>query len=286
MTAPDDHPALAPLVALAERLELVSGYCPADEHDAGRYAAFASTAKRLRAAIAEARQAVDALVAERDAARADVADLVSEGIRQKRRAIAAEAERDQLREAHRDLVSRLGFGDNRTEPMADNDTIVRYWDEINGEAAEWRESQRWRNDCLVAGHPDDEDCWECDPDLILLAAREALGRVEALADEWVREDEGDLPFSPDRTADLRAALAQPANPDVGERCGECRLGLGVHRPSDPLCRHYRAQPATDCTGAADCRAAVHEHGCFADIDGMACTDPSDHQPATDEEAGQ
>lgn len=35
-----------------------------------------------------------------------------------------------------------------------------------------------------------------------------LAAIEALADDWLREDEGDLAFSPDRTADLRAALTE------------------------------------------------------------------------------
>ena len=25
------------------------------------------------------------------------------------------------------------------------------------------------------------------------------------------------------------------NPEIGIRCGECRLGLGTHRPEDPYC---------------------------------------------------
>jgi hypothetical protein len=42
-------------------------------------------------------------------------------------------------DAHRDLVSRLGFGDNITEPMADNDTIVEFVDQVSMEASEHRE---------------------------------------------------------------------------------------------------------------------------------------------------
>lgn len=48
------------------------------------------------------------------------------------RAEAAEAEQ-------RDLVSRLGFGDGVTEPMADNDTIVEFVDQVLMEASEHRE---------------------------------------------------------------------------------------------------------------------------------------------------
>lgn len=64
---------------------------------------------------------------------------------------------------HRDLVSRLGFGDNITEPMADNDTIVKWFEEQGRDASEWHEHELWRGDCYVAGHPDDEDCDEHGP---------------------------------------------------------------------------------------------------------------------------
>lgn len=33
------------------------------------------------------------------------------------------------------------------------------------------------------------------------------------------------------------------NPDVGPRCGECRLGLGIHNVADPYCTHHVADPA-------------------------------------------
>ena len=31
-----------------------------------------------------------------------------------------------------------------------------------------------------------------------------------------------------------------------------------------------------CTGRPDCSSALHEHGCFADLDGTRCTDRGDH----------
>lgn len=31
-----------------------------------------------------------------------------------------------------------------------------------------------------------------------------------------------------------------------------------------------------CDGSGRCTAPIHEHGCFADRDGAACTDPTDH----------
>ena len=49
------------------------------------------------------------------------------------------------------------------------------------------------------------------------------------------------------------------NPDVGPRCGECRLGTGVHNPADPLCDLHRARPdatATPETAQAARDAAV------------------------------
>lgn len=87
---------------------------------------------------------------------------------------ALTAERDAARAEHRDLVSRLGFGDNITEPMADNDTVVAWYEERSREADEWRESQRWRDECALAGHSDDEDCSEHDP-----VARHVREAVEA-----------------------------------------------------------------------------------------------------------
>lgn len=85
-----------------------------------------------------------------------------------------EAERDAARATHRDLVSRLGFGDNITEPMADNDTIVAWFEQQGRDASEWVESQLWRNDCYAMGHPQDDDCHECDPRLALIEAREEI----------------------------------------------------------------------------------------------------------------
>lgn len=32
----------------------------------------------------------------------------------------------------------------------------------------------------------------------------------------------------------------------------------------------------ECSGAGNCQAYYHEHGCFADIDGTRCNDPDDH----------
>lgn len=126
----------------------------------------------------------------------------------------ARAEVERLREVHRDLTRRLGFGDNITEPQADNDTIVAWYEQQGREADEWRESQRWRDDCALAGHPDDEECPEHDPDLLLDAATaraDALAgkveRVEALAGDLVRRNQW---WTVQVADELRAALAGPA----------------------------------------------------------------------------
>ena len=58
----------------------------------------------------------------------------------------------------RDLTHRLGFGDGITEPMADNDTIVRRLYDEQRDADEWREHQRWLNDCAQAGCDPTQDC--------------------------------------------------------------------------------------------------------------------------------
>lgn len=73
------------------------------------------------------------------------------------------AERDDLRARLRDLTSRLGYGDGVTEPMADNDTIVRGIEQVQADAREWHEHEQWRADCAEAGHPEDKDCAVHDP---------------------------------------------------------------------------------------------------------------------------
>lgn len=120
------------------------------------------------------------LTRERDEARDDAmaADQNGwdRGYRWAERELTPRAEAAEQR--HRDLVSRLGFGDNITEPMADNDTIVAWFEERGQAASEWDESQLWRNDCYAAGHSDSEDCWEHDPRLRLEAAEQ---RADGLA---------------------------------------------------------------------------------------------------------
>lgn len=43
-------------------------------------------------------------------------------------------------------------------------------------------------------------------------------------------------------------------------------------------RHRRLDRSAvdECTGAANCAARVHVHGCFADVNGARCDDPEDH----------
>lgn len=105
-------------------------------------------------------------------------------------------------ELHRDLTRRLGFGDNVTEPQADNDTIVAHFDRVTAEASEWHETQLWRLDCLDAGHPDDEDCYVHDPSLRLYRAEAQVAAVEELCAEWETLQKGPGPTT-DR---IRAAL--------------------------------------------------------------------------------
>lgn len=92
----------------------------------------------------------------------------------------------------RDLTSRLGFGDGITEPQADNDTVVAWFDGCRREADEWRESQRWREGCALAGHPDDEDCYEHDPQFayqrgMVEGARQVADAVKKEADDWAND---------------------------------------------------------------------------------------------------
>lgn len=125
---------------------------------------------------------------------------------------------------HRDLTRRLGFGDNITEPMADNDTIVAWFQERGREADEWRESQRWRDDCALAGHDPLNDCPSCDPMLRLTAerdaAREMVVRVIAAAQQIDKVRELHQPFVNDYDGHLPA--------DEYESCKHC-IGISGHR---------------------------------------------------------
>ena len=65
---------------------------------------------------------------------------------------------------------------------------------------------------------------------------ERLRRVLALVAEisyW------DRPYDT-RVAAIRDAVQadSPTDPDRGPRCGECRVGTGVHEPRDPQCAHH------------------------------------------------
>ena len=114
-------------------------------------------------------------------------------------AVLAARESAAATRARRSLVSRLGFGDGITEPMADDDTIVAWFDERCAEASEWRESQRWRDECASAGHSDDEDCHEHDPQFAATRAR-AEGAAAALR----------------QAADDARWMAEPTPPDCSE----------------------------------------------------------------------
>lgn len=60
------------------------------------------------------------------------------------------------------------------------------------------------------------------------------------------------------------------------RCAACAAA-----PTLPCAEHRGHQP---CTGASDCSARLHEHGCYADHDGTAYTDPDEHDAPTEDPA--
>lgn len=149
---------------------------------------------------------------ERDEARAEnerltrSRDNVLEAAERDRAELRAENER--LRASYRDLTRRLGFGDNITEPQADNDIIIAWVDEQVLDASEWQESQRWRIECQVAkGHDPLNDCYECDPALRLDAALAQLGAIAALVEKYESSWEPDAVRIGDR---IRTILADSA----------------------------------------------------------------------------
>ena len=84
------------------------------------------------------------------------------------------------------------------------------------EASEWRESQRWRDECHDAGHPDDEDCYEHDPALVLLTLRAKVAAVEAKRDEFADLLARALPAV---AALARVEALGDSNPDHADTCG-------------------------------------------------------------------
>ncbi len=123
-----------------------------------------------------------------------------------------------LRANWRMVTTALGYGDGITEPQIEHQDFVAECERQFAEASEWRESQRWRDECHEAGHPDDEDCYEHDPVLALVALRAKVAAVEAVADALTtaakierlgeRADVGELIEA--IRDDLRAALATEA----------------------------------------------------------------------------
>ena len=67
--------------------------------------------------------------------------------------------------------------------------------------------------------------------------------------------------------------AESAEPYLGIGIDQRRCAACWACPTLP-CAVHRDKPA--CTGASDCPADLHEHGCFADVYGMFCNDPDDH----------
>jgi hypothetical protein len=134
-------------------------------------------------------------------------------VRQAADALIAEVR--SLRANWRMVTTALGYGDGITEPQIEHRDFVAECERQFAEASEWRESQRWRDECHEAGHPDDEDCYEHDPVLALVALRARLAAVEALADQWADRKRSDGMSGnawigitlAGVAADLRAALA-------------------------------------------------------------------------------
>ena len=131
------------------------------------------------------------------------------------RAESAEAEVGTLRANWRHVTKSLGYGDGVTEPQIGHVEFVAECERQFSEASEWRESQRWRDECHDAGHPDDEDCYEHDPALVLLTLRAKVAAVEAvergLSEGWVM-----LATVSDRAEFVRTFRAALATTGEGE----------------------------------------------------------------------
>lgn len=112
-----------------------------------------------------------------------------------------------LQSGWRMVTSRLGYGDGITEPQIGFGEFLRECEEKFSEASDWRESQRWRDDCAAAGHPDDEDCFEHDPALRLERAERIGARVEALTNDPMWASAVPTPV-------LRAALNQTCHAEL------------------------------------------------------------------------
>ncbi|HET7327866.1 MAG TPA: hypothetical protein VFJ14_11350 [Nocardioidaceae bacterium] len=160
--------------------------------------------------------------------------------------IRAEAET-----THRDLTSRLGFGDNITERQADNDTIVAWFEEQSRDAKEWQESQLWRDDCYLAGHPEDEDCPEHDP--ILLAEQRGAARVkaavESLIDQWPVGDNGQ-DYRRAVTQCAQAVRAALADSDTTAHDRAAAAEFDRQRGYDHLSREERSKRAYELSEGA------------------------------------
>ena len=148
------------------------------------------------------------------------------------RAEAAEADAVTLRANWRHVTTALGYGDGITEPQIGHRDFVAECERQFSEASEWRESQRWRDECHDAGHPDDEDCYEHDPVLALVALRAKVAAAEAhpvvleLAEERTRQTakHGDQSHLPDGTG---AALWLSMDDDYIRRHGIRRDNLAA-----------------------------------------------------------
>lgn len=239
----DTNP-LAPIEALADEFaEEERAYAASDSAYAeGARDAFDSAEADLRAALAEARQAVDALVAERGAVLAERSRFAELMTTLSRRLEKAEAERDHHRARADVMLAKLGGtvalrgrkpGDYWAEWHRDHCAAAQA--AANAEAerdaaqAKVQEVARARN---YAMRERDEERQAKEGNIAALnaviaerdAAREALARVEALADEWSALHRRPVGGRYGRSVGanyaayrLRAALDQPATDEEADQ---------------------------------------------------------------------
>lgn len=95
-------------------------------------------------------------------------------------ALAGPVEPEAAEAGWRKVTAALGYGDGITEPQISHEDFIAETEQLGREAADWRETQLWRNECAEAGCPELEDCYLHDPSLIAEKNAAAVARVEAL----------------------------------------------------------------------------------------------------------
>lgn len=64
---------------------------------------------------------------------------------------------------------------------------------------------------------------------------------------------------------------------------ECGFGACVRCVVDEFASRLSPAEPVPCDGSGRCPAPLHVHGCYADLDGSACDDPSDHPASSTSE---